>query len=341
MSRISKRAVMALIQGLEENDTERNLSALPTLVEAMKTRDAKLRLAIVEAYKLIGSEALDHIATALDDDDEMVRETAIGLLETLDAENLPKIISALSTAKDAGRILAARALERTVEAVPALIEATRDSNDELRRLAIRHLGSLNAVEATPALLSCLEDKNVRIRKESIHSLGLLGIATDEVVSAMIRMTNDELRNVREASIWALGKIRPRPLNAIPVLANLLSDRHKAVRIRAAEALGRFGVKAAMAIPELTKAVQRKDPLLKSAVIVTFSGLGARAKDTVPVLLKDATNKSESVRWNVATALGKIGVKDRDVLSALKALKKDEDKVVADAARKAWNRLKKK
>jgi hypothetical protein len=95
------------------------------------------------------------------------------------------------------------------EAVPALIEALRDSADDVRQGAASALGKIGpaAAAAVPALIEALRDSNNDVRLEAVRALGEIGPCAPEAVAALRGARRDSDEAVCRAAADALGKLR--------------------------------------------------------------------------------------------------------------------------------------
>ncbi|MEM2908722.1 MAG: HEAT repeat domain-containing protein, partial [Candidatus Bilamarchaeaceae archaeon] len=119
-------------------------------------------------------------------------------------------------------------------AVPALIDALKDKNEDVRYGAAWALGEIaekggDCSAAVPALIDALKDEKRDVREGAAEALGKIGFdkipieskvlallilkKTDEVVAvgkpgvpALIDALKDKGWNVREGAAWALGEI---------------------------------------------------------------------------------------------------------------------------------------
>jgi HEAT repeat protein len=119
-------------------------------------------------------------------------------------------------------------LEKTGKpAVPALIEALGDGDEEVRWAACRALGNIRDASAVPALIEALGDEDWAVRREAC---------------------------------WALGEIGEA--SAVPALIEALEDGEQAVRRAARDALVQIGEPA---VPYLKKAMESAPPDIREQV----------------------------------------------------------------------------
>jgi HEAT repeat protein len=158
------------------------------------------------------------------------------------------------------RLAAADALESlgeaAVPAIPALVEALRDTNKFVRWSSARTLGQLNPRQediVVPGLMRLLDDREDRsVRIAAAKALEQYGEHAKAAVSLLAHVVN---RGDKEYIIAILRTIQGVGTDAAPALANVawvLSDTSQppSVRIEAAQTLGRFGPLAKGQLPTL-------------------------------------------------------------------------------------------
>ena len=105
-----------------------------------------------------------------------------------------------------------------------------------RRNAAWALGALDASEAVPALIEALKDTDAGVREQVAWALGAIG--DRRAVDGLIGALTDTAPGVRRQSAWALGAIGDR--RAVSALTKCLKDAEAGVRKQAAWALGAIG-----------------------------------------------------------------------------------------------------
>jgi HEAT repeats/HEAT repeat len=90
-------------------------------------------------------------------------------------------------------------------AVPVLIEALRDADSRVRRLASTTLGQIG-LAAVPLLIETLRDADSDVRGAAANALGQIGPAAAEAVPLLIEALRDADSRVREAAANALKSI---------------------------------------------------------------------------------------------------------------------------------------
>lgn len=147
---------------------------LSYLVQVLQTGTAEIRRAAVYALGRLGDrEAVEHIISALDDEEARVRREAVHSLEQL-------------------------------EAVEGLIGALTNPDAQVRNAAVYALRDLGDPKAVEPLSGLLSDPEAYIRQSVGFALGDLG--DPRAVPALIEALGDPDRYVRGAAVRALGKI---------------------------------------------------------------------------------------------------------------------------------------
>jgi HEAT repeat protein len=102
-----------------------------------------------------------------------------------------------------------------------------------RRNAAWALGALDASEAVPALIDALKDTDAGVREQVAWALGAIGDRRS--VDGLMGALTDAAPGVRRQAAWAIGDPR-----AVAALAKCLKDTDAGVRRQAAWALGAIG-----------------------------------------------------------------------------------------------------
>ena len=90
------------------------------------------------------------------------------------------------------------------EAVPALIEALKDTDDGVRQQVAWALGAIGDRRAVEGLIGALNDTAAGVRKQAAWALGALG--DKRAVSGLTKSLKDPDAGVRKQAAWALGAI---------------------------------------------------------------------------------------------------------------------------------------
>ncbi len=228
-------------------------------------------------------EVVPVLLEALKDKDQSVRRQAANSLGAFGKEK--EVLAALKEALKEGqgdinkseaslaRIAAESMRGCGAAAVPALIEAIENPDEDLQSGCIRTLGVIgfNQKEAceviVPALARLLKDKNPNNRISAAGALATIGGEAKAAVPALqealkVKDIHDPQirKRIRANVLHALRQIGPGAQKALLDLQQVLQDKNEDPRNRqiAAEALGNIGAAAKTAIPGLTEALEDED-----------------------------------------------------------------------------------
>ena len=139
--------------------------------------------------------------------------------------------------------------------------------------------------------------------------------------------------VRVNAAIELGKLKAR--EAIPALLEALKDPNMALRNNAAFALGEIG--AGEAVPHLIDLLHDPEERVRKSAVKALGMICAR-EAVAPLIQVLDTEISRVVRKSAIRSLGQIG--DSTGLSAVEQFVSHPDPTLADAAKKAVERLRK-
>jgi HEAT repeat protein len=198
------------------------------------------------------SELFVEMATRLGQPDSRKAEAAADVLGSLRTTRAIEPLGAgLNNPRfdSAARAAMAAALGRIGDqaATPALTQAARDPDAQVRAGALGALRELRGGIAVATVIEHLTDPDESARIEAIYSLGatrgvsLDGATRGAATAALVSILTDDARpRVRRKAAWALGEIHGLATLASPALSSALSDADPAVRSLAAAALSKLG-----------------------------------------------------------------------------------------------------
>lgn len=162
-------------------------------------------------------------------------------------EEPQRIASALRDADPGVRWHAAGAFvllgRRGASAVPALLEAMRDTEWNVRNAAGRALEEAAGPEHAELLTSALAEPDVETRYHVARALARLGPTAARAVPVLVTTLADADSEVRMEACWALAAIGPAAASAAPALLRALGDADPQVRAGAAWSLAHVGAGA--------------------------------------------------------------------------------------------------
>ena len=234
--------------------------------------------------------------------------------------------------------------EQFRKAVPALMEALKDTDPSVRQAAAFALGNIpgDMRVAVPALVEAVQDKDESVREEAASSLGKIGQSPELAVPALVGELNRKggTSDAVEALIkfgpaarpavpalivllskkdpyllWCvakvLGAIGPDAQAAEPALTHMLSGNNDLLRLGAADALGKIGRDQAEAVAVATRLLEAEDDAVRDQAAEILGHFGLRAESSVPALTKALNDESAGVRRVAAKSLSEIATALRD------------------------------
>lgn len=183
-------------------------------------------------------------------------------LRRLAKEHGALLRDALKSPEMERRTLAAFALgySGSREALPLLVEASRDPAEELRIHAIVALGTLGTAE-TPAepFVRLLMDESPAVRTAALYGIRRMPSSGRDagLVEAVHARFADDSSDVRNEAAITAGRMGLKESIAL-LLAGPIKDREPVVRQNAALALGRIGAPAKAATPNLIELLRDED-----------------------------------------------------------------------------------
>jgi HEAT repeat protein len=353
--------------------------AVPALTAALADKDEFVRIAAAQClgyYCEADAKVLvPPLLKALQADEaSSVRASAACSLSVIAPEDKAVVAALLKALKDdkAGSVRKEvlydfaynhgfRYKESPAGVYPAVVEAFKDTDEDVRVMAVLVVGKIGdpkvtipllidnlgakwdmasaaqsalgglCPQAIPALCKALKDKNPKVRSGALFALSLGGnkpLIRKELAS-IVPLLNDEDTTVRSHAARLLGDIEAT--DAVPALIARLSDEKSCVRCSCVSALGRM--KATDAVPALVARLEDKDGDVRRACLEALGSIRPDAAATVEKVIDRLKNDPDrNVRHAAAVALGEIGAKTKEVVPALIAGLQDTDvDVVVESA----------
>ena len=213
--------------------------AVDALGAALKDSSPEVRKTAVWALGEIESpNGVSHLLPFLKDENAEIRSQAAWALGEIES---PRAVAALSAALDDREtkvremVVWALGEIEDASAAGALSKALGDANVGVRRKAAWAIGELDLTgEAPPALIEATRDQDREVRKIAAHALGEIG--DPAAVGALAVLARGQDNALRYAAVHALSEIEDSA--AVEVLVELLKDADPEVRKIAAQALGK-------------------------------------------------------------------------------------------------------
>ncbi len=197
-----------------------------------------------------------------------------------------------------------------------LCELTANSPDIIRCQAVQSLGAIGNKDAVPALIDALLDEDEDVRCDAATSLGEIG---DEraIPQLLENLVEDPCGDVKQQAVIALGKLQSN--EALPYLRILCISRDKSIcwdedefmqggwddwldiQLKSIELLGKMNDEEA--IPFILKAIEDENGQdVRSVSTTSLAILGAKGLEALSDLL---SNKDERLRYSAVKALGNV------------------------------------
>jgi HEAT repeat protein len=294
--------------------TSTGARAVPALIESLKDKDAKVRIAAALALAEIGPAANAAVPALLDqalhDPVFYAGTTAAGALRTID-------------------LVAAR------QVMTAYLPALQSDDVQTRRTACAMLESLGpaAKPAVPTLGNMLNDTDERVRMHAVGALGEIGIPATLVIPALAKALHDPAHAVRHRALSQFAFSIPSTEAVIPHLKQLLEDKDRGIATLAQSALNsphrQAKDRASVYVTMLQMSRGANDYALHK-----LAQLGPEAAGAVSAVIPVLKDERPLHRYLAAEALGAIGPGAKDAVPALIAALHDIDPVVQGSAAEA-------
>ncbi|MDD5135742.1 MAG: HEAT repeat domain-containing protein, partial [Candidatus Omnitrophica bacterium] len=333
--------------------------AVLPLSEVLKDKNDKAReLAIKTLGKIGDKRAVPYLIMVVKDEGDYIQGCAMEALgEIGDPRAIEPIILALKYDgwdRWAIDLYGAKALSKIGQpAVPALIEALKDKNDDLRHVAAEALGNIGDRRAVSPLIEMLNCRGW-LSRAAVEALGAIG--DKQAIQPLVDLLGRDDRELSEAAANAIYKISDkqdvmllikvlRYINsfartdvektlvkigqpAVLPLIEVLKCDDRFVCQSAIEVLGKIGDR--QAVKPIIPALKNTEWTIRQASAISLGQIGD--KEAIPALTEALKDKEEHVRESAAEALGNIGGKE--AIMALVDVSEDEDKDVRKAVAEA-------
>lgn len=235
---------------------------------------------------------------------------------------------------------AARSLRRmgirARPALPALIRALKDDDEEVRLEVIKALGIVSRENgvAVPALLETIHANRGATQKAAFDALAEIATQAKAAVPDLLAFLEDD--NLRRGALSVLERMGSEAREAIPGLVTTLNAAEPEYRLTAARALGKIAAPpkpnpggawppatnmATTAILGLARSLGDNDGDVRRAAALALAKFGPLAAPAVPDLIDGLGREDPDTHRHFAFALGEIGP---DAASAVSILRDRQD-----------------
>ena len=301
---------------------------IPVLIELLqRTSESEMSSWAIKALALFGPDASDATPRLIEilRDTSQPMETRVAAVEALSRIGIdhPPALNVL---------------------IGLLKSDTFESSDahqqrRLREAAADVLAMMgnSAGDAVPSLIQTTRDDHEPLRRKSVAALGAIGSPPDLIIPSLVeRLVLDSSDAVRDSAGDALAKLR---LAAMPALSHLLSDEDAEVRWRAAASIGKIGREAKQSAGALFKLASDDDAVVRITAIEAAWYVAGDADVIAAFAIQKLTNPDRQIRIRAFRLLSKMGSAASRGLPQLDELLNDDRSYVRTAAAKAIEAIK--
>jgi hypothetical protein len=203
--------------------------------------------------------------------------------------------------------------------IPSAIALLKHDSPSVRQAAAWGFGSLRrqsaaANQAIPALIDALRDNELEVRFHAVLALKEMGADASNAVPALGKILADtgvgpetnSFFYLRAAAATALGKIGPRASSALPALKAAIQESDSNLRGHAAVAIWRIDSEVDTTVPVLLREMPRLSEHTKWDWIIALGEMGPLAQSAIPQLRNELMlDREKWVLEYVTNALIKI------------------------------------
>jgi HEAT repeat protein len=279
------------------------INITPILIKSLWDDDWRVRKTAVEILLDIRGEAVtkELINTLYCEENANARNSAIEVLIALGHESIDYLIEAYKNANPDVKkfIIDIIGSMADLKALPLLLKALEDKDENVRAAAVEHLGNIrNNASVVKALIAILKKADVWVAYPAAEALGRIGDA--KAVSALISVLSQKA--LRKPVIWALGQIAE--VSSLATVVYYLKDKSKTVREETIKAVERFFQKG-ISEETIIENVKR-----------------AYGNEIVQILLPHTQSDKKDVRTSAILLLGLL--KDKTAIAPLLEMSVEED-----------------
>lgn len=143
-------------------------------------------------------------------------------------------------------------------ATPHLLKCLDDTDAIIRGTTMETLALMKSEVAIPALVEAVKDTDNYVKKRAVQAIADIGKPTEVVIATLLETLKDSDEEIRQISLEGIGNLGPKAAKAVPHLIISLKDESMLIRLYSAQALGKIGKAAKAAIPTLTSIVNQED-----------------------------------------------------------------------------------
>ncbi|MDT8301097.1 MAG: HEAT repeat domain-containing protein [Sedimentisphaerales bacterium] len=279
-----------------------------------------------------GQDIVPLVIAALRDENRMVRTTARSCVRTMEGSGVTEqIASELSkTSPDEQMLLIGALADRgDAAALPAITEAAKSTNPEIRKAVLAAVGKLGDASFVEYLVkSAAEGLSSEEKRLAVKSLTLLrGSRVDD---AIVQSMQNSEATIRQQLIQVLGE--RNAVDAVPALLKEAGHQDRKVSQAAFKTLGKLAEEKHL--PSLIKLLTNTEDsssrrTAERAVVAVSRKISQPDKQSDAILAELRSEESVAVRCSLLRVLG--GIANSKALITLEAASKEANPLVQDTS----------
>jgi len=309
---------------VRQQDTTEAYAALESMFDSLanapgiSSRDANEAISFLTSVAVAIDSPYDRIARCGQRPDDPPEEGSTD-------ERLAAAVALLKSENRDDRVRACANIaaigEGAASAVPALIQALRDSDAVVRAYAARTLGQVGpaAKAAAEPLEDAFKDPDRYVRREALRAFVILEPEQQRSVDLIIAAMNDADPLVVATATNRLTELGPRLL---PQVIELLADDRTAYC--ACLILQQLDQAGGAAVPALIKLLDHQHVELRLESALALRAIGPAAADAIAALSARVNDPERTVQLAAVLAIGAIGEKAASAAKALRQLSRHPD-----------------
>lgn len=207
-----------------------------------------------------------------------------------------------------------------------------DPSPEVRLAAIKAIGQfgLASEDILEALIEALKEPSLKLRLATVRALATLGRAAPMVVPPLVALLGDPEEDLRDAASFALVQIGREMQACVPVLESVYNEGEVPERRLVTDILSQLVAHTSLVNRALRRALADPDIEVQSKAVKALANLGSRAFEAIPALISILDSSSGPLRVSTIEAFKHIGAVSQAAVPSLLAVMPEEEKAVIAA-----------
>jgi HEAT repeat protein len=290
--------------------------AVPVLTGLLSDESIDLQIKAISALESIGlvdQQIIDQLITSLSDS-ALVAWHVWRVLTNLatEAELGERLSVALRSDSIPLQVIAADYLGYLTDpgetGIMALLQALEPEYDsQVRRNAIRSLGTLKVSAALDGIAALIDDDSIEVRQAVVRAIGQIGTDNRDIIARLVMLLGDGdelLRLVVEHTLSTLAS----DFDYAQLLDELVNATDTQIRSRAAGIIARLGLPLHQRTQQLIILAQDSDAQVRISAVKALSGLGPAVQVEEPVnsfLAELVQSEDLLLAWHAFLAINRI------------------------------------